>query len=134
VTGEANVELKTIPGLSAVEQAAMEPPTGTADTGTKEAELLTQNLDPKEIAKRTAENEHNRTERFRDHFERVSIIGLWVVAALMAFSVAFWFWHVLFPVSWHWLNAEQVSKLQTLVAGGVIASTATGHLKRRLGG
>ncbi len=103
-----------------------------SDTGLKEANLLGKNLTEEEIASAAANSEHNRTEKFRDHFEHIAICGLWLVAALVLAAALAWFWHLITPESWHWLTADAVGKLQNLLTGGIFATLAAGHLKKRM--
>jgi len=43
-----------------------------------------------------------------------------------------WFWHILSPQCVHWLTGEQITKVQALATGGILATIAAGHLKKRL--
>lgn len=125
-------ELKTIPGLTPSEVAVSETLTGPKDTAIQEAKLFELGLDEEAIKKRAAENEHNRNEKFRDHFEKIAVIFLYLIALLFFAVGATWFWHLLISPTWHWLTEPQVAKLQNIVTGGILASIATGHVKKRL--
>jgi len=103
------------------------------DTGLKEAKLLGKNLSSDEIASVQANNEMRRNETFRDHFENVAVCGLWTVAGVVLIVGSVWFWHVIMPEKWHWLSLDGISRLQNILTGGVLASLAGGHMKRRLG-
>jgi len=102
------------------------------DTGLKEAKLLSKNLSSDDIAIAAANSEHNRTENFRDHFERIAICGLWLLAGLILVAGLAWFWHLLTPERWHWLSMDAVARLQNLLTGGIFATLAGGYLKKRM--
>ncbi|WP_281300582.1 MULTISPECIES: hypothetical protein [unclassified Iodidimonas] len=103
------------------------------DTGALEAETLSQGLDEKEIKRRAAENEHHRNEKFRDHFEYVAILVLWVFTIIIIGMVLTWAYHTLFSCRWHWLSTSQLEVIKSLSIGGIIASLGVGHIKKRLG-
>ncbi|MDK1377079.1 MULTISPECIES: hypothetical protein [unclassified Sinorhizobium] len=103
------------------------------DSALKEAELLGSNLTAEQIKRRAEANEANRNEKFRNHFEKIAILSLWGFFVLFTGLISAWFWHYLAPVAWHWLTAEQLTKVQTLATGGIVATIAAGHLKKRLG-
>jgi hypothetical protein len=125
---------KTIPGLSPTEIAALDDASVTdVAKSLLEARQLSSGKSLEELANDSRNNEHARNERFRDHFERIAICGLWVICAMFLIVGLTWFWHLLTPQSWHWLGADEVAKLQNVVTGGIIASIAAGHIKKRLG-
>lgn len=125
--------MKQIPGLPPSEEAALSSPIGSNDSGTKEAKLFALGLSEDQFRKKSAENEHVRNERFKDHFETIAILTLWVIAALFLIVGVTWFWHLIMPDNWHWLKADQIAKLQNIVTGGILTSIAAGHVKKRLG-
>lgn len=103
-----------------------------ADAADKEANLFASGLSEEDLRKQEAQGEHRRNEKFRDHFERVAICFLWVIAGLFLFVGVTWFWHLLMPDNWHWLASSGVGKLQNIVTGGVLTSIAASHFKKRL--
>lgn len=102
------------------------------DSGLKKTKLLAKNLTTDEIESAQANHEYKRNEHFRDHFERIAVCGLWLVAMLVLAAGATWFWHIMTPEGWHWLQADNVSRLQNILTGGVVATVASGHFKKRL--
>jgi len=118
--------------LPSEKRAALSEAEGPDDQSAKEAKLLASDLDQEEIANLAAANEHKRNEKFRDHFECIAVSALWVAAATILIVAAVWLWHMLMPSSWHWLSKDEIHTLQNLVTGGMIATLATGHFKRRL--
>lgn len=125
-------EMKTIPRLTPSEVAVSETYTGPKDTAIQEAKLFDLGLDEEAIRKKAAESEHKRNEKFRDHFEKIAVIFLYLVAILFLAVGSTWFWHLLMPTSLQWLSEAQIAKLQNIVTGGILASIATGHVKKRL--
>ena len=134
MTPAAEDSEKVIPGLPRAEAAAARNPTGADDSGTREARSLAQGKTADELKEQAAKSEHDRSERFRDHFERIAICCLWIVFGIFVLVGLTWIWHLLMPACAHWLSVDQVQKLQNIVTGGLLVSIAGGHLKRRLGG
>ncbi|MBB4272811.1 hypothetical protein [Rhizobium mongolense] len=126
-------EFKQIPITPGVEASADEASLPRTDSGLREAELLGRNLSAEEIKRRSEHNEHERNEKFRNHFEAIAIVSLWGFFLLFTGLILAWFWHYIMPVQWHWLAQDQLSKVQTLATGGIVATIAAGHLKKRLG-
>lgn len=127
--------LRSIPAITPEEiEAAQPPPTNDPDTGTAEAKLLSKNLTEEEIRKRSQAREADRTERFRDEFERIALVGLWVLALAILALFLVWFWHLVAPEAWRWLSDAEIGRVQSIVLGGVLASFALGHIRKRLGG
>lgn len=120
---------KKIPRL---EEESAVAPGRPDDEGTKEAALFAKGMSRDEIKRNAATAEARRNERFRDNFECIAIIALWLTSFVLAILGIAWLWHVLLPESCHWLRPDQIAKLQNMVTGGVITGIATGHIKRRL--
>lgn len=98
-----------------------------------EAIQLSSGRAPEDLKREAAEAEHNRTERFRDHFESLAIVTLYIAWAIVLIIALVWVYHLLAPPCWFHLPAEQVKQLQWIVTGGVFAGVVGGHIKRRLG-
>lgn len=122
---------KSIPRLPDEEDAADLSPVGAEDLGAEEALSLGRGLTKRDLKKEADEAEHDRSERFRDHFEWIATRGLYVVAFMILLGGGVWFWHIVTP--WHFLTANQLSHLQNLVTGGVLVSVGTSWMKKRLG-
>lgn len=104
----------------------------TDDQATAEAKQLSQGKSEEQLRDDAKAAEAERTEKFRDHFERLAIISLYVVWIAIAIIGVLWVYHTVAPPNWWRLPDDQVRNLQAIVTGGVIAGTASGHLKRRL--
>lgn len=122
---------KKIPGLPPEEAATLKQANVDGDTGQQEAKILTRDFTKAQIEKEAATREHQRSEWFKDHFERLAIISLYAVFLIFLTVGGIWFWHLLTP--WPFLTPEQVKAIQNIATGGIIASIATGHAKKRLG-
>lgn len=122
---------KHIPRIPTAELAADVSPEGAPDLGLEEAVSLGRGLSKRDLAKEADEAEHDRSERFRNHFERVAIWGLYLGALALLAGSGVWFWHIVTP--WHFLEPDQLSHLQNLVTGGVLVSVGTNYMKKRLG-
>jgi hypothetical protein len=123
-----------IPGLPSVEQADAEgPPIDCIDKGTREAAIFASGAPEEDIKKKALTAEAERTEKFRDHYEKVAICALWIVSALFLVVVLIWFYHIVMPDGWQWLPPDHIARLQSLMTGGVLASLAGTHMKKRLG-
>lgn len=122
---------KKIPGLPPEEAASLKDAKIDGDSGQQEALLLTRNLSEDQLKKEAANREHDRSEWFKDHFEILAMIGLYASFVVFLFVGGVWFWHLLTP--WPFLNPDQVAAVQNIATGGIIATIATGHIKRRLG-
>ena len=122
---------KHIPRLRAEEAAAETSPEGQTDLGLEEALSLGRGLSKRDLRKEADEAEHDRSERFRDHFEWIAVRALYVGALVLLAGAGVWFWHIITP--WHFLDPDQLSHLQNLVTGGVLVSVGTNYMKKRLG-
>lgn len=121
---------KPIPRLEE-ESLADSPTSGEHDLGQEEALSLGRGLSKRDLAKEANEAEHDRSERFRNHFERIATWGLYLGAIAILAAAGVWFWHIITP--WHFLEPDQLSHLQNLVTGGVLVSVGTNYMKKRLG-
>ena len=109
------------------------PSASKVDAAPEEAAQLGSGLPSSELRRRAETNEHGRAEKFKDHFEGIAIAALYGIAMVFTVLGLIWFWHLIVPVDWRWLAADDVSRLQNFVTGGIIATIAGGHIKKRLG-
>lgn len=101
------------------------------DLGQAEALSLSRGVPARDLRREADESDHDRNERFKCHFDRIGIIGLYVLSFAIALAAAFWFWHFVTP--WRFLTDEQLTHLQSLLTGGVLVSVGTSYVRRRLG-
>lgn len=76
-------------------------------------------------------NDHDRMEKLRGHVHLAEKALLWVAVVLLASGMLVWAFHVLMPVSWGWLNADQMLTVQHLLTT-VAVSGLVGGLARRV--
>ena len=124
-----------VPGISAAEfEAAAGHEDGSAnDAARKEEAGLEAGLDRDELAEQAAQSEHKRTERFRDHFERLAIFALWLFAIAIAGIAGVWLLHMILPRNYRWLTTEDLSHIQSIVTAGLLVGVVGNHFKKRLG-
>lgn len=86
------------------------------------------------LAEEGQANEHRRQELLRDHFGRVLIFGMWVIACIWVLSAISLLLNFIFPDSWKWIrDPVSLVYLRTFVTGGAVAGTAGGVVRERLG-
>ena len=127
-------EPKRIPAQAKREAKEAESDSRGDDRATAEAKQLSSGLSEDKLKKIAEENEAKRTERFRDHFERLAIFTLYVVYLSLLLVGLVWLFHIITPTCWHFLTPAQAEKVQAIITGGIIAGIAAGHLKKRLSG
>ena len=115
------------------ETEALEAPISEQDAAAQEALFLARGLSIDEIEKEAAALEHERNQAFRDNFELMAIGGLWVAFLALIGLSGVWVLHITTPRGWHWLSPDQVSTIQNIVTGGIVAAALGDHFKRRLG-
>lgn len=101
------------------------------DAGQLEALSLSRGLPERDLRKEADESDHDRSERFKEHFDKIGIAALYFVSAALLIAGGFWFWHIVTP--WHFLAPTQLAVLQNMLTGGVLVSVGTAYMKKRLG-
>lgn len=128
----ADDELKTIPASVARAQSA-EDTSDDAGLAAAESSLFATGKSIPELERAARARDHERSENFKDHFEAITVGGLYLMACgVFSFAVA-WGWHVLSPENLHWLNGDQLIKIQNIFTGGVLAGMIADQFRRRLG-
>lgn len=123
---------KKLPPLSAEEESALRSDPGSDPQSVQETKQLSSGLPADEIERRSKEREAERTERFREHFERLAVWTLYVVWMVLCALLLVWVYHLVAPPSFWRLPDEQVGHIQSILTGGLLTNLAGGHLKRRL--
>lgn len=72
-----------------------------------------------------------RDEKFREHFDRITIVALYLMAIGVALFAVCWGVHVVLPEKWHWLNEAQIERIQNIVTGGLLFGLVSDQFKRR---
>lgn len=150
-TGRQDEKPKALPkGLSPDEAAALAVGESSNDAAVQEARQFATGEPANVFKKKAEENEADRTEKFRDHFERVSIWAMYSLFVTMFILGAIWLLHMVLPESCstrcnlmagvfqmppicRWLSPEQVVVIQDILTGGLIAGLLAEHIRKRLG-
>jgi len=97
-----------------------------------ESKQLSSGKSKDQLAREAEVAEHDRTEKFRQHFERIALGFLYGLGfGLIVIGMA-WLFHLVTPAGWHWLSADQLDDLQGLLTGGLIVGVLTDHFRKRL--
>lgn len=123
---------ETIPGLPESE-IVLANQSEQADSASLEAITLSGGLSRGELEKQALFAEHGRNEKFRNHFENLAIIALWLSAVVIAACGLIWLAHMVLPEKWRWLAKDDVSHLQSIVTAGLLVGVIGNHFKKRLG-
>jgi len=102
------------------------------DSSSEETDLLGSGLSEDKIAALARQAEHHRNEKFKNHFEKIALVALWMAAILFASLFIVWAWHTLLPIKYHWLSTPQMDSIKAILFGGIVSSVAMGHFRRRL--
>lgn len=117
-------EVPNVPDIGANESDSV-------DQGQQEALFLGRGLPERDLRKEADESDHDRNERFKEHFDNIGIAALYAVSFALLIAGGFWFWHIVTP--WHFLAPAQLAVLQNMLTGGVLVSVGTSYMKKRLG-
>lgn len=78
----------------------------------------------------TVKFEEVRAERFRDHFETIAVLSLYIVWMALVGLTLIWLYHLVAPAQWWHLPLEQVKNIQAIITGGALAGFAIGQIKK----
>jgi hypothetical protein len=122
-------EVRQIGALPPEEEAA-----ANLENGRDKAEgnLIASGRDVEALKAEALANEHRREQKFKDVFEWVAMAGLVLMSFALAAVGVTWLYHVLSPESWHWLDDDGLTKLQNIFTGGILASAAADHWRKRM--
>jgi len=102
------------------------------ELSSEENDLLGSGFSEDKIAALARKAEHHRNEKFKNHFEKIALVALWMASSLFASLFLSWAWHTLLPIKYHWLNTTQMDSIKAILFGGIVSSVAMGHFRRRL--
>lgn len=71
-----------------------------------------------------------RSETFKNLLNKIAMSLVVVVSLGIGTSIAFLFFHLLAPVDYHFLNAEQIGRVQAVVLSGTAVGIAQNYLKK----
>jgi hypothetical protein len=121
---------KSLP--SALNERSGEPRPADGDDADKEAKQLSRGLKDRDLERECKLNEHDRDQKFRKHFEFLSIFAMYALFGVMGFLGAIWLYHIVMPDKCKWLTCDQVTIIQDILTGGIIAGLLADHFKKRL--
>lgn len=84
------------------------------------------------LSEQALRREAERTEAFRDHFERLALLTLYIAWGVLILIAMVWTYHLIAPPEWPRLPDDQVKQLQGIITGSILAGIIGGHMKRRL--
>jgi hypothetical protein len=127
---KTNKKRPVVPQLTEEEQRAVI--SGDDENGDAEANQLGSGEPEEDLKKAAKKKEHERTQAFKDHVERIAIAGVYVAAFCFAIISLAVLSHMILPKSNSWLTDQQFSDLNSLITGGIVAGVITSYFKKRL--
>lgn len=64
------------------------------------------------------------------HAGIIIVVAMYFFSALFIAALASWAFHHLAPASWHWMTADQLSKIQAIIFSGSLGAITTGIAQR----
>lgn len=86
--------------------------------------------DGRDLEREAAESGHERSEYFKDFFKEAASYLIGLVIIFIVCIVMVWALHLLTPKAWHWLESDQIEKLQTIIFAFAAASGFQGFAKK----
>ena len=83
-----------------------------------------------EEAERANETALKRNNRFIRHSGRIGVGLMWFFAAALVATMGVWLVHFLTP--WTWLDADQLSKIQTVIFSGSLSAIVATFFQRHI--
>jgi len=74
-----------------------------------------------------------REEGVQSHLHRVIVIGIYIVAITAGAMFLAFVWHMVTPVSWAFLDADQLTSIKQVLFSGSIGAGISGLAKKHLG-
>lgn len=111
------------------------PDTGESDSRAREEEAAVQTRTRgllSDWTERAKTNQIKRDEMLRHCFFGAVAIIIIAAALILLCAMLIWSWHLMTPDRYHWLDTDQLEKLQTVVFSGAVSSLATMIGKRIL--
>jgi hypothetical protein len=126
--------------------AAGPAPGSPKDSAEEEVAQLSRGMSGRDLENEQKEHDHDRGERFRDNFERLAIWSMYVMFGILSLFGIVWVWHMIAPDKctvfiqigsakiWlcRWLTCDQVTIVQDIVTGGLIAGLLAEHFRHRM--
>lgn len=120
-------------GSDASEEASVFSPEPTPRDSRAEAEAAAL-AEGEDLRKDGARREHKRHQSFREHINRAALVVFWAVIVCLLWALAAYTWHMLMPSDWHYLSAEQLESLKTVLGAALFSSALSGYVGKRMQG
>lgn len=80
-------------------------------------------------------NEAIRQEKFRDHFEKLSLCTLYLIWFILGMLIIVWIYDLLLPenLNWYRVSENSIDKIQIILTSSAVFGLAGQHLKKRVG-
>lgn len=114
-------------------RAAAVADTLSEDRATLEVKQINSGLAERDLKKEADERDHERGQRFKEHFEKLSIFAMYVLFAMLFVFGVIWAWHMVAPPYLRWLTPDEITVVQDVLTGGLVAGLIADHFKRRVG-
>lgn len=108
------------------------PSGGLEDAAAQEAKQLSSGRSVRDIRREAEESDHDRSENFRDHFEKAIIFMMWVVMLGFLGLALVWAINMCIHTDLRWLTEDQMHDLQGVLTGGLLIGLVGDHVKRRM--
>ena len=105
---------------------------GSEDAASAEAKQLGSGKSVRDIRREAEESDHDRTEHFRDQFEKAIIFMMWVVMLGFLGLALVWAINMCLHEDLRWLDEDQMHDLQGVLTGGLLIGLVGDHVKRRM--
>ena len=99
---------------------------------THEEKQLSSGKPPDVIRSEAKAAEARRAERFRNHFENLIVITLYMVWLAIIIVGLIWFYHLIAPPGLPRLPYTQVNTIQSILTASMLTGIASKRLKKRL--
>ena len=84
----------------------------------------------KTLKEDSARQDHDRSQKWKNHFNKAFIIAFWFLWACFIFMVFALIFHWVTPEPWHWLKAEQLDKIKTVIMAALVSKAVTNQQEK----
>ena len=105
---------------------------GSDDMSDSEAQQLSKNKSADDLRKEAEKSEFKRNEGFKQHFGIITVVALYAMALGVLLFGFTWAWHILAPHCMHWLEPDELGRIQSIVTGGVLAGLIADQFRKRM--
>lgn len=84
----------------------------------------------KTLKEDSARQDHDRNQKWKNHFNKAFIVAFWFLWACFVFMVFSLIFHWVTPDNWHWLKAEQLDKIKTVILAALVSKAVTNQQEK----